>query len=419
MRRLVIAALVVGMVQPALGQSEIIIRRPGQKDQVIPLNDSLWRGTLSLRFDSAWRARNGWTSALVDSQLAQLRAFKLDSLAPSKMLAFRGEELPKLASTWQQLADKFESWSRQPRFGISVAYRPQDTDRYGAYVVAVTPGGPAAKAGIMSGDIITKIDGKSLTDRIAVKGSDNTNDNDDDTSLPYIRLTTIISQLRPGKAVAVELRRGTQTQTVQVTPVEENTIAVTELPSLTQGFLAPAAPMRSVELSAPIARNSFTVFSDGGPYRLGWSGVDGLFANLELAPVNEKLGSYFGVAEGVLVVNTNEDAPENTYFVGGGQAFDVHGQSVTIVGDSIHARSYSDDDRPRGTVSPARPVVAKRMQALPIDLQSGDVIVSIDGRKVTTPSQLMRIVSSYDRGDEFKLQYMRDKHAETLTVKMP
>jgi S1-C subfamily serine protease len=54
-----------------------------------------------------------------------------------------------------------------------------------------------------------------------------------------------------------------------------------------------------------------------------------------------------------------------------------------------------------------------------LGLEPGDVIVSVDGRKVTTPSQLMRIVSTYDRGDEFKLQIMRQKRAEALTVKMP
>ncbi len=47
------------------------------------------------------------------------------------------------------------------------------------------------------------------------------------------------------------------------------------------------------------------------------------------------------------------------------------------------------------------------------------MIVSVDGRKVTNPSQLMKIVGSYDHNDEFKLQIMRQKHAETLTVKLP
>jgi S1-C subfamily serine protease len=43
-----------------------------------------------------------------------------------------------------------------------VNLQARDTDSVGAYVDAVTPAGPAAKAGIRSGDIITKVDCKSV-----------------------------------------------------------------------------------------------------------------------------------------------------------------------------------------------------------------------------------------------------------------
>src|ERR1019366_3906141 len=62
---------------------------------------------------------------------------------------------------------------------------------------------------------------------------------------------------------------------------------------------------------------------------------------------------------------------------------------------------------------------ARRQVPVNIGLEPGDVIVSVDGRKVSNPSQLMRIVGTYEHNDEFKLQIMRQKHAETLTVKMP
>ena len=59
-------------------------------------------------------------------------------------------------------------------------------------------------------------------------------------------------------------------------------------------------------------------------------------------------------------------------------------------------------------------------QAMPeVALEPGDVIISVDGRKVTTPSQLIRIVGTYDRGEEFKLQVMRQKRQESIPVKMP
>src|SRR5215210_3768678 len=52
--------------------------------------------------------------------------------------------------------------NRRARLGLKVNLRARETDSIGAYVDAVTPNGPAAKAGIRSGDVIAKVDGKSV-----------------------------------------------------------------------------------------------------------------------------------------------------------------------------------------------------------------------------------------------------------------
>src|SRR4051812_19147438 len=52
--------------------------------------------------------------------------------------------------------------NRRARLGIKVNLQARDTDALGAYVESVTPNGPAAKAGLRSGDVITKLDGQSV-----------------------------------------------------------------------------------------------------------------------------------------------------------------------------------------------------------------------------------------------------------------
>ncbi|GAA3891230.1 hypothetical protein GCM10022381_36450 [Leifsonia kafniensis] len=89
-----------------------------------------------------------------------------------------------------------------PYFGMQVVAIPQDVaEKFntepGLFVEGVTPGGPAEKAGIQAGDIITALDGQSATDVAA---------------LTRIKLTK-----KPGDTVEVSYLRGTEKGTATVT----------------------------------------------------------------------------------------------------------------------------------------------------------------------------------------------------------
>ncbi len=71
--------------------------------------------------------------------------------------------------------------SHRAYFGIRIG----ETNGAGVYVDSVTPGGPAAKAGIVRGDVITEVDGKS--------------------TLTVDQLTSVVSELKPGQQVEVGL----------------------------------------------------------------------------------------------------------------------------------------------------------------------------------------------------------------------
>jgi C-terminal processing protease CtpA/Prc len=92
--------------------------------------------------------------------------------------------------------------NRRARLGLKVNLRAKETDSIGAYVDAVTPNGPAAKAGIESGDIITSIDGKTVLAGGAAEGAPKRE------SLPGLRLIELAAKLAPNDTVPVEFRRG-------------------------------------------------------------------------------------------------------------------------------------------------------------------------------------------------------------------
>ena len=54
-----------------------------------------------------------------------------------------------------------------------------------------------------------------------------------------------------------------------------------------------------------------------------------------------------------------------------------------------------------------------------LKLQDGDVILSIGGRTPASPSQAIRILTSYDPGDNIRLVILREHHRMDITATMP
>lgn len=382
LRTLTQLVLAVGLVGTASAQTtEIIIRRSGQKDQVIKIDDKQSREIAAKVSEQLQGVMKNLKEVEV-ARAGNVAHFTFDSGKFAEQATVLSKHLEELASRNIELSTRAGAMARmqpgmiertlktalsQPRLGIYVDNsRPQDSDKYGALVSAVTPGGPADKAGIRSGDIITKVDGKSLA--AASSGKSATTDE----SLPGMRLIEIVTKLQPGKPVAVEYRRDAALHTVKITPAEEADINLTTLaPSLAvsgdslRNFMVRRFTAPTMSGNGERSPEPMTLFgspSPAGNFAYAFT-VGGPLSNLEMVSLNEKLGTYFGTNEGVLVVNVGEK--------------DAFG------------------------------------------LVPGDVIISVDGRKVTSSTQLMRIFRTYDKGEEFKIQIMRQKKAETLTGKLP
>jgi S1-C subfamily serine protease len=232
---------------------------------------------------------------------------------------------------------------RKARIGVTLDMRAVANDATGATIAAVTPGGPAAEAGLRSGDVITRFNGRSLVEP--------TGDRQENESLAALRLIEIVARVEPGDTVAVEYRRGTENRTARIVTARERDLVMDGRFEWPDGPDTDQVRLRGMPRIAMGRGPGEFAFSFGGP-----------LAEIELAPINADLGSYFGTVEGVLVI----DAPTGNSF----------------------------------------------------GLKGGDVILSVDGRKVQGPSSLHRILASYNVGDTVKLEIMRTRSRQTFSTKI-
>jgi len=161
------------------------------------------------------------------------------------------------------------------------------TDRLGARIEGVTPAGPADRAGIKAGDVITKFNGAALGGAPADAG---------DESGPGMKLLELARALEPGDTVRVEYRRGTDVKTA--TLVAEDLGGGPRFEMRTPGpMVGPMPDMRMFIPEMDELRGEFE-----------WSGMHSPWSGLEFVSVERDLGEYFGVTEGLLVVKVRADS---------------------------------------------------------------------------------------------------------------
>ena len=240
---------------------------------------------------------------------------------------------------------------RRVRLGLTVSIEPRATDSIGAFVSAVTPGGPADRAGLRSGDLVLRLDGKAvITPAVPAEVS------------PGIRVIELASQLAPNDTIAVEFRRADRRRTVSLVtaPDPDYALLAGRLDSMRHARGATEAMTRALaEREEELARVRRRMPAPM-PLRekMTWVRIAGPLAGLELATMNPSLSEYFGVSEGVLVTRAEANGP--------------------------------------------------------LGLKGGDVILSVDGRKPSSPAHLARILASYEPGETVSLEVVRSRKHLTL-----
>ena len=275
-----------------------------------------------------------------------ITALALAGAAPLTLAAQRPEPAPRARTPRPDRTYAFSFSGNRGRIGVLVNTTADSaSDRYGARIEAVTPGGPAEKAGLKAGDIITKFNGTSLA------YSRDESSELDNMSRPGGKLIDLAHELDPGDTVKIDFRRGSETKTATL---------IADEGAFTMNGMGPM--MHEMELPRmPFALGD----GEGEGMGMGMMGfcMGDAWCELDLVTLNADLGDYFGTKEGVLVVKAPTDS------------------------------------------------------GLP--LKGGDVILSIGGRKPTSPSHAMRILRSYDAGETVSIEIMRHQKRSTISWTVP
>jgi C-terminal processing protease CtpA/Prc len=173
-------------------------------------------------------------------------------------------------------------FSDKPRLGVAIDGQQRKGPVEGVAVMGVTPGSSASDAGLRAGDIITAINGESLS----AENSEAANR----------RLLDFMEGVEEGDVLKVEYMRKGKMGSVEVEPrvVERNMF-------VWKGDGSPHFKMPHAPGSPEVVRNFNMEF-------FPWTG-SGL-GELELVELSKGLGRYFGTDSGLLVIS----APESDAF---------------------------------------------------------------------------------------------------------
>lgn len=220
----------------------------------------------------------------------------------------------------------------RPVLGVNVSTDENTGPVEGAEIVGVSPGAAAGEAGLRAGDIITAVNGESMSAESSAAASN--------------RLIDFMQGVEEGDLLEIDYLRDGQLASAKAHPRSMSATFYTQRgPNFDMNRLPGTM---AVPVQPPVG-----VFPFAG----------GSWGDMEMVALTERLGSYFGTEEGLLVVRAPEDEA--------------------------------------------------------LQLQDGDVIQSIGGRTPGSVSHAMRILGSYQGGEKLEIVIMRDQRKRTLNIEMP
>lgn len=174
-------------------------------------------------------------------------------------------------------------YSNKPRLGVTIEEQSDGGPVEGVTIIGVSPGSAAHDAGIRTGDIMTSVNGESLSAESMHEAN--------------VRLLDFMKGVEEGDTLEIEYLREGNVAKVNVKPRPVEASAFAWMNKMGPGHI-PKVP--EIHVSPEMAEKF--------QYRFGpWHGTWG---DMELVELTEGLGRYFGTDSGLLVIS----APKSNAF---------------------------------------------------------------------------------------------------------
>ena len=167
--------------------------------------------------------------------------------------------------------------SNKPRIGVTIDTENSGDPVEGVLIGGVTPGSAADDAGLRAGDIITAVNGESMTA--------------ENRKVANIRLLDFMKGVEEGDELSVSYLRNGNNGTVELTPRVSEMHMFSWMPDMGQ--------LQEHRVAGVVAPADI----DGFRMKFGFPFAASAWGSMELVELNEGLGKYFGTDNGLLIVS--------------------------------------------------------------------------------------------------------------------
>lgn len=295
-------------------------------------------------------------------------------------------------------------FARRSVVGVSIDYgQGAEADALGAQLQEVQPDGPADRAGLRPGDIVTHVDGHSVFDALEPSRERRL---EESQSLPVQRFVQLVGALDPEEPVEIAYLRDGRRGEVVVTPAPASDLAFDavgafpELRIFRDTLSEGGVRFFGGEPRAFALRDSLAVFRFEGP---GRDGEVRFFGEIDAEP--ESFARRFRVDP--CFDMTSDEGRVSVRVLGMSNC--VNGVEFVELNEGLGEYFGTE----RGVL------VSEVAEESTLGLRAGDVLMAIDGRSVDSVEEARRILGSYTSDEELRLRVMRRGSETEILARMP